>query len=386
MNHQDTDRVRLRRSAAYTLLELMLALALLGALMTVAWSLMGTFSSAEQRGWKLAHRIQTIRAAREWLQTDVQQLVQSEPISTNSISKKSRLSGNSLGFTALIAPSIDPLPFLENVMSSSSDGPGATTNANTELEPAASLYSDSDAIVAQAQQSLWPAETLEVEYKLAPDESSNSAGSSSSLVADLSEVQFSLTRREMMDATAAINNPSSPTRAQPTNNLADRVLTAQDLYRQTDETTQSSGLAIRETRLEGLTNVQFQYFDGASWKREWNSDQVGGLPRAIALCFDFPARANMKPPEPKTTGSDSGSSDPSDLLASIPLGTDMAFADSALAAEPTAETSSGSESSLMQSPTHEVQIVVYVGGQSKRPNGNQSFGSPRNTSAGGGFE
>ena len=92
--------------SAYTLLELMLALALLGALMTVAWSLMGTFRDAEQRGWKLSHRTQTIRAAREWLQSDIQHLLQNEPSVANSPAIKSRLNGNTLGFTASIAPSL----------------------------------------------------------------------------------------------------------------------------------------------------------------------------------------------------------------------------------------------------------------------------------------
>jgi len=361
----------------------MLALALLGALMTVAWSLMGTFRDAEQRGWKLSHRIQTIRVAREWLESDMRQLVQKEQVLANV--KKSRLSGNSLGFTASIAPSIDPLPFLENLMSNPMDGPSVLSNPRAEKEPTASLYSDNEAIVAQAQQAPWPAETLEVEYKLTPEENSTTADTSLLQPTDLSEMQFSLTRRELLD-TAVVQ--SDRNLSSQSNNLADRVLTAQDLYRQTDETTQSSGSAIRETRLDGLTNVQFQYFDGISWRRQWNSDQIGGLPRAIALCFDFPARANMKPPEAKTTRSESdgGLSDPSDLLASNPIGSGMSFADAALAAEPTAETSSVSESSLMQSATHEVQIVVYVGGQAKSKSDRQSFGTQRNTRSRGSFE
>ena len=391
MNGRSIQRIRLQSRSAYTLLELMLALALLGALMTVAWSLMGTFRDAEQRGWKLSHRIQTIRVAREWLESDMRQLVQKEQVLANV--KKSRLSGNSLGFTASIAPSIDPLPFLETLMASSTDGPSMLSKPKEEKEPTASLYSENEANVAQAQQSLWPAETLEVEYKLTPEDSSTSADTPSIQQTDLSptdlsEVQFSLTRRELMDASAVQSGRNPPGFSSQSNNLADRVLTAQDLYRQNDETSQSSGLAIRDTRLDGLTNVQFQYFDGISWRREWHSDQAGGLPRAIALCFDFPARANMKPPKEKTSRSmsEGGLSDPSDLLASNPIGNGTSFADAALAAEPTAETSSVSESSLTQSATHEVQIVVYVGGQAKAKGDKQSFGTQRKTRARGSFE
>lgn len=388
MNRSYLQHRRLRLQAAYTLLELMLALALLGALMTVAWSLMGTFRDAEQRGWKLSHRVQTIRVAREWIQADMQQLIQSEFAPSTANVKKSRFSGNSLGFTASIAPSIDPLPFLENLMSNPTDSLSASSSQVAE-EPIANLYSDTEAFVDQAQQSLWPAETMEVQYELTPIEDSSTSPEVTLLQPiDLEDVQFSLTRREMLDGSAVQSN-LSPNSTLQTNNLADRVLTAQDLYRQTDETTEPSGVAIRETRLDGLTNVQFQYFDGSSWQREWNSDQAGGLPVAVALCFDFPARADMKRPEPQPTSSESesGLSDPSDLLASNPTSSGMSFADSALAAEPTAESSTaGIDSSLMQAATHEVQIVVYVGGQSKLTGVAPSLGSQRRMRARGGFE
>ena len=379
---------RLRSTAAYTLLELMLALALLGALMTLAWSMMGTFSDAEQRGWKLSHRVQTVRVAREWLQSDVQQLLQNEQTPTNGNAKKARLSGNSLGFTASIAPSIDPLPFLENLMTNSMAGADSLSASTVADEPAASLYSDEEAIVAEAQQSLWPAETMDVEYKLTPIEDSSSTVEMTLLQpTDLSDVQFSLTRRELLDASAIPSNRGATGNAPQGDNLADRVLTAQDLYRQTDETTQSSGTAIRETTLDGLTNVQFQYFDGKSWKREWNSDQAGGLPKAIALCFDFPAIADMKPVElVAPTSPEDGLSDPSDLLNSNPLGSGMSFADSALAAEPTVESTSNADAGLMQSATHEIQIVVYVGGEAKTQNPRQPFGTPRGGRTRGGLQ
>lgn len=345
--------------AAYTLLELMLALALLGALLTVAWSLMGTYRDAEQRGWKLAHRTQTIRAAREWLQSDVLHLVQTESGAANAANMnamKSRLSGNSLGFTATIAPSIAPVPFLERLMSNPMDDAAEAV----DVEPIASLYSDTDAIVAEAQRALWPAETLEIEYQLAPLESGSAEDTTSMQQAiDLTDVQFALTRRELLDA-SAVSSQNRDTL--PLANLAERTLTAQDLYRQTDSTALSHGVPVRETRLEGLTNVRFQYFDGQNWTSDWNSDQKGGLPRAIALSFDFPARGDMKPPERRaaTRGELGDSADP---LQSEDPTAKRTFADAALSAEPIAELASSGEKGLMQAATHEVQIVVYVGGK-----------------------
>jgi hypothetical protein len=320
----------------------------------------------------------------------MQHLLQQELLPANAHVGKSRLSGHALGFTASIGPSIDPLPFLEQLMSNPLEG-----NAMPEeVEPLASLSSDTEAVVAEAAQSLWPAETMQVEYQLAPIEDSATTSGSLLQPTDLSALQFSLTRRELLNSRSARSGPSSAIGASSSNTLSERVLTAQDLYRQTEDSMTSAGPAIRESRLDGLTNVQFQYFDGSSWKREWNSDQAGGLPRAIALCFDFPATADMKPAEPKPSAStsedDTGSFSSDNLLESEPAGPGLSFADAALAAEPTVESSSVGETGLMQAATHEIQVVVYVGGQvssqgSKPPFGLQ-HGTTQNFRARGGFE
>ena len=385
-----------RTRAAYTLLELMLALALLGALMTIAWSLMGTFRDAEQRGWKLAHRTQTIRAVRAWLQSDVQHLLRDEATqansanSRNSAGSRSRLVGNSLGFTASIAPSLDPLPFLEQLMADSQ-----SLGNDVSEEPVVSLYSDPDAMATEATQTRWTPETMEVEYELVPIESAaDSAASVSLLSSELIDVQFSLTRRERLAAnvTAGIGNgiearsSSSGIGGMPaTANLADRVLTAQDLYRQTDDTIQPSGAVTRESRLDGLTNVQFKYFDGQSWQSEWNSDTAGGLPRAIALGFDFPARSQMKPTEAKQASPNAaGASEEnsSDLLARRPSDSTLSAAEIALAAEPVAASATQGDIGLMQAGTHEIEIVVYIG-RAAFPAIQPSFGSQARMRVGG---
>ncbi len=355
-------QIHFQRRSAYTLLELMLALALLGALMTVAWSLMGTFRDAEQRGWKLAHRTQTIRAARTWLQNDMQHLLRDGHAPSIPGSPKPRLIGNPLGFTASIAPSLDPLPFLEQLMVE----PDLRSSSTAESEPVASLDSIDDSLVAEVEQTLWSPETLEVEYQLTPIAGDSVAEASQRLLsAEVPQVQFSLTRRELISANSLQDAAASNDALAPTN-LADRVLTAQDLYRQTDDTTKSAGTAIHENRLDGLMNVQFQYFDGQSWRPEWNSDQQGGLPQAIALSFDFPARADMTPVESNATSATDdglGLNEPDGPLPSDPSDMQLSFADAALATEPSAVSASQSESGLMQAGTHEIQIVVYIGGQ-----------------------
>lgn len=339
-------------SSAYTILELMLALALLGALMTVAWSLMGTFRDAEQRGWKLAHRTQTIRATREWLENDVQHLLQNSV--DTSQGAQSQLIGTSQGFTATIVPSLDPLPFLQELMTN----PLGEYNEPNEPEVSSQSALGFDANAVVVQPSLWPSESLQVEYQLEPiDEGSAPTESQTLTVTSLVDTQFTLTRRERLSPGAMPSNEvAGSLLALPS--AADRVLTAQDLYRQTDTSAVTTGIAIRESRVDGITNAQFQYFDGQSWREDWNSNEAGGLPKAIALCFDFPARADMKVPESKPTQPSSEDN----LLESSAGNSQLSFADAALAAEPTAESSNLGESGLMQAATHEVQVIVYVGG------------------------
>ncbi len=350
---------------AFTLIELMIALGLLGALMAVAWSLMGTFGNAEIRGWKLAHRVQTIRSARDWLESDMQHLLLSvspSVVNMPSLSKGSQFTGDSLGFTATIAPSVDPIPFLENLMSDAM-GP-EQSNSASEQSPrmqSASLQSlqspsmqfgrpDMDYSAMRddaAPSSIWPAETIEIEYRLTP------AGTPSmrplAAVAggtNTEETQFVLTRREMVDlrATTTMESPS------------ERVLSTQDLYGLSDDVTMSSRSAVRESRLDGLTKVQFHYFDGISWVSEWSSGQQGGLPRAIAFGFDFPAVSDMKP----ASSASVERSEADSSLMDNGLAADLAFAGSAMVTD-TSQLPSGNNKGMMESSKNEVQIVVNVG-------------------------
>lgn len=356
--------------SAFTLIELMIALGLLGALLAVAWSLLGTFRDAEIRGWKLAHRTQTIRSARAWLEDDIQHLALADgnmnsndsgfakPTKSSKSSKSARapqsistihFTGNAMGFSARISPSINPIPFLENLMSDSVQADRESpVSESTLYEPPIADGSTAD----MKSSSPWPAETVEIEYQLTPI-ASDSVSLTNSLVGISDQTQFVLSRREMNDANtnSVAVNPS------------ERVLTAQDLYRQTDEEILTTSQPIRETRLEGLLKAQFRYFDGSSWKSDWNSQQKGGLPRAIAFGFDFPAVSDMHPPTEQRVRR----SDPDGASTKNALLNDFPFADSVLSTEDTAEVATASDQGLMESPTNEVQIVITIGkGNAKR--------------------
>jgi type II secretory pathway pseudopilin PulG len=353
---------------AFTLMELMIALGLLGALMAVAWSLMGTFGNAEIRGWKLAHRVQTIRSARDWLESDMQHLALSVSPTVSSIpslSEGPQFTGDSLGFTATIAPSVDPIPFLENLMSDAK-GPERNNSAPMQSPRMRSPRMQSPSIQSPsmpfgkpdldysatmdvddlAPSTIWPAETIEIEYRLTPT-STNSVRSVATLAGKpiTDDTQFVLTRREMVDS-------------QPTTTFeipSERVLSTQDLYGRSDEAMMSSRSPSRESRLEGLIKVQFHYFDGNSWISEWNSVQQGGLPIAIAFGFDFPAVADMKPPSSASVKrSEQGNS-----MIDNGSSADLSFASDALVTE-TSQLTSQDNKGMMESSSNEVQIVVFV--------------------------
>jgi len=342
---------------AFTLMELMIALGLLGALMAVAWSLMGTFGDAEIRGWKLAHRVQTIRSARDWLESDMQHLalsVRPTVLDMPVLSEGPYFTGDSLGFTATIAPSIDPIPFLENLMSDAigTERNNSASKRSTRMQSPSMQLGRPDMDYSAMQDdavpsTIWPAETIEIEYRLTPA-ATHSVRPVAALAGNTNtdDTQFALTRRELADS-HTLMTAGGP---------SERVLSTQDLYRQTDDASMSSSRAFRESRLEGLTKVQFHYFDGSSWRPEWNSVQQGGLPIAIALGFDFPAVSDMQTPSSASLkrSEQEGSRIDNGLAADLP------FASSALVTEASQLTSQNNRG-MMESTSNEVQIVVYVG-------------------------
>ena len=350
--------------SAFSLLELMLALGLLGALLAVAWSLLGTYRNAEVRGWKLSHRVQTVRSAREWLERDSQHLIISSETNVPTLvspsvsrtapvsrspqtaafqpAKSHRFTGSATGFSATIAPSIDPIPFLENLMSDA-------TQSDRESPGLASLVGgETDGNVTS--NSPWPAETIEIEYRLTPMASSasnsNSPSQSLPLTDEMDDSQYVLTRTE------TIASQGETSEANP----SERVLLAQDLYRQNEDGFLDGNQTYRESRLEGLTKARFRYFDGNAWKSNWNSDQQGGLPCAIAFGFDFPATSEIQLP----SSSGSESTDEEGMMSEQLQTEELPFTESGLATESIADSSMGSSPAIMESSTSEVQIVVLI--------------------------
>ena len=235
--------MRARRSG-FSLLELMIALVLLGVLSALAWSILDNFRSAEQRGWKVASRLQTVRSARLWLEEDL--LHVDEPIKnprdqTPLISSLISFSGDSAGFKVQYTSSIDPLPWLEELIVQSGD----------------STSKDAPALNSYTRLGLFP---VEATYRIQSGKS--------------------LTREVRSLA------PSSPT----SNNaeLVEPTLTVNDLYRRSDREaeTLSATSALNSSRLEPIYRARFRYHDGTAWKSSWSGGS-SKLPRAIELAFDL---------------------------------------------------------------------------------------------------
>lgn len=390
---------KIKSRNAYTLLELMIALGLLGALMSVAWSLMATFRDSEERGWKITRRTQIIRASHAWLQRDAQAML--------GLSNEFTFTGTSLGFSATIAPSLDPLPFLERLLSDSSDldefdALDASAQSAQALAGNSSQFSETQSPMdgelgeTLTGASPWSPQQVQVEYELLPVNNARSVNSADvsrpAENRELDEIQFMLVRRELIGGTQS----SSTQSAMQGNSVgftqeispSDRVLTGQDLYRQNDDQLQSRGIPVSQSRLEGLVLPQFQYCDGRSWKDSWNSRSDGGLPAAIALRFNFPARAQMQPPQPRR------SRDALEAEAEFGLqeSTQLSAADLALAGAARAELETDADASLMESDQFEVQMVIMVVGRNSQTTrsvdanalapmdsvGSSEFASPQN--------
>lgn len=270
------------------MLELMIALSILSVLMMVAWSLMGTYQKAEQGSWKLSQRIQTMRAARTWLDADLQHiapLVQALPNEDPSKTSKVEPSfvGTEYEFTLTTVPSLSPLPFFEQLLNSTS---------SLDQDSLEALYAtEEERMVQEARDARWAPSQQIVEYRLEPllDPTSEPMPSSGS---DADNIVYDLVRSELLDV-SIVESSSIAGGTSSGNPLADRVLSTQDLYRLPDEERTKPVETIRESRLAGLASAEFQYFDGQDWHSQWDSQSRGSLPAAVALSFDFQPASQM---------------------------------------------------------------------------------------------
>jgi len=336
--------------SAYTLLELMIALGLLGALLAVGWSLIGNYQSAEVRSWNLVHRTNTTRMTRSWLQHDLQR------ISINSAEDAEDIFwGTDSEFEFTVQPKLNPVAVFSHYLDAQSqllNSPvgeeqfleAALTTTLPPLDSADTVFDDQesspgrDPFQSQRAQDRWM-----VTYRLEEDR-----GATALLQEDDTQVVrvFSLTRQESLSNT-------STDLGDDTDAAADELLTIEDLYRteQRELREAASTSVVAEQRIDGLLNAQFQYFDGKNWSKQWIAAD-DELPAAVAIEFDFPTPAQMRKlstPRP--------SLDPEEQLNA--LDTEL---ESVLDQEPIAERNDKEviDSPLELSATSKLQMFVIV--------------------------
>ena len=275
-----------RDRCGVTLLELLIALGVLSVLMMVAWSLFDNLQKAEERSGGLARRVQLLRQSRAWLVADMDQLetAKGERIASLNPPMVPQFNGDPTGFVASITTSLNPLPFLQGAFASSDE------MEDVEGAELSVFDTEEQRQVNQARESIWPADKLNVEYRLEPESPLDNSASALGVEED---ILFRLVRREFLhgEASNASGSNGMPPNVNSTATAADRQLTSRDLYRQTDDTLELGSAALREKELTGFSKASFRYFDGRAWQEDWNSREEGGPPHAIALQFDFPSRA-----------------------------------------------------------------------------------------------
>ncbi|TWU38481.1 prepilin-type N-terminal cleavage/methylation domain-containing protein [Novipirellula artificiosorum] len=310
--------------SGYTVLELMISLALLATLLTVAWSILGSYRDAEQRGWNQAYQMQMIRVTRSWLESDAAHLMEprSQP---SSLSKEAApfslqpFKGDEQGFEVDFVPSVDPLLWLEAITQTA--------------EPLSSTTQAMDVQTQNRASSLDPIAVHHLRYKLVAEASS-----------DTEEERYALERQR-----SPIDRWSNAS----TSSRSEELLTTEDLYRLSDDESLEDPAAPRKLaamKIRNMVTPRFRYSDGQSWTSNWDSQLKGRLPRAIELSFDLPSAATMKQSsEPK--------SEETEAFVAEDFASSESASELALAAEPTATLSEDDEAL-----DRDVRIVVLVPG------------------------
>ncbi len=317
---------RIADRKAYSLLELMIALALLATLSTIAWSLLSTFRNAETRGWKVAYRTQLIQTTRDWIEEDLAHAV-SDPAS------QPFFTGDALGFSIAIAPSLDPIPFFNRSLSplaSSAKLGMEQDDADTETLPT------------------WPPKRVLVHYTL---ESLSRTPSGSSASSTNTKAPYRLIRR-LESTSPAVGTPNSRPLGRDTRSIEEPLQTSSELYRQSPSSPLSSDSGFT-SQLEGLVGAQFQYFDGNQWLTQWT---LPSPPCAVLLSFDFASGDDLKEIHSQATTLPQPTLDPEEPEESVGL------SDQDLVMEP--ESASTAIDRLAQrsiDASHDVHILVRFG-------------------------
>ena len=368
----------LRARRAYTLLELMIALALLSVLMLLGWGMMESLQRSQERSWKLTQRVRVLRLTRNWLSNDLDHLAKGTAqgsLANDPLAGSVSFEGDVSGFIASVIPSLDPIPFLQRLGESSD--PTSTNGALQDLSLESMTSTAEEAAMEQWKSSIWGSGVIDVEYRLEPVES-DSDSQPVAEVQDPDSIQYELVRREWIPQSYFDNYLAAN---QPANGIQTPRLSRRgsgDSSTNSSTPPRGSNLEsliddesqwippLSETRLYGVVKPKFHFSDGITWLSEWSSTTQGGLPRAVAITFDFPPTSEFKKPIPPPKDSESDSSETDSDEMENPL-----FDPEANATSELLEPKSGNER-LMDISESTYVIIVETGRRDRMPIANPS--------------
>ena len=247
-----------RRRPAFTLLEVLIALGILGTLLTIIWSMMANFQTLEQRGMQRTHKSRALRSLHDALHSDFLHLSRFQrPSSPTPPSPPARdrrdstpttipslnfstLTGDANGFQMTMLVASNPIPVLDATLQAGDNPPWLP---HTSLEPprARVFYSlEEEPAVPQGE----PLYRLRRKVVMLPDRLQ----------------QAMQTPRELPLSSRSNSNPDS------------NVVVLETSF------------GFWETTWDHLVSPQFRYFNGQDWVTQWNAADA---PAAIEFSFNF---------------------------------------------------------------------------------------------------
>jgi hypothetical protein len=213
--------------------------------------------------------------------------------------------GDITGFIATILPSIDPVPFLQRL------GDDASLDEPMDVSLESLAATPEELATQQWKQSIWSGDRIDVEYRLEPIYEEQTALAE---IRDPATIQYEIVRREWIpeayfDQFRATSQPINGVQAPKPlrKGSGAEVAKTNPLEAMAAEETEWIP-PLKETRLYGVMKPKFRYYDGTEWLDDWSSSVQGGLPRAIAITFDFPPVSEFKKPDPPPEESEFGES------------------------------------------------------------------------------
>jgi hypothetical protein len=357
-------------------MELMIALGLLSVLMLVGWGMMDSLQRSQERSWKLSQRIRVLRLTRSWLSEDLDHLARGVAFGSNpddTGSTPMNFEGDITGFTATILPSLDPVLFLQRLGDDRMESKAGYGESN-EVTLESLAATPEELATLQWKESMWSGDKIDVEYRLEPIYDQETVLAE---IQDPETLQYEIVRREWIpeayfDQFRSTNQPLGGVQSPKAQRKGSAATGSQAGSLEAMAAEETEWIPpLKETRLYGVIKPKFQYFDGSQWLDDWSSGVQGGLPRAIAITFDFPPVSEFKKPPPPPDDSELDSASDESMELENPL-----FEAQANSMESLRQTG-GLGDRLVESSESEYVIIVETGRRDGVPTlGTDAVGMP----------